>query len=67
MNNKTITLIIISLPNIANISMTNNKRISISKMGGSESRICRRDLWGTEKKIIFRQPLKTKEKKLSRE
>ena len=50
MNNKTITLIIISLPNIANISMTNNKRNSISKMGGSESRICRRDLWGTEKK-----------------
>ena len=50
MNNKTITLIIISLPNIANISMMNNKRNSISKMGGSESRICRRDLWGTEKK-----------------
>ena len=67
MNNKTITLIIISLPSIANISMTNNKRNSISKMGGSESRICRRDLWGTEKIIIFRQPLKTKDKKLSRE
>ena len=66
MNNKTITLIIISLPNIANISMTSNKRISISKMGGSESRICWRDLWGTEKKIIFRQPLTTKDKKLSR-
>ena len=67
MNNKTITLTIISLPNIANISMTNNKRNSISKMGGSESSICRRHLWGTEKKIIFRQPLTTKDKKLSRE
>ena len=67
MNNKTITLIIISLPSIANMSMTNNKRNSISKMGGSESRICRRDLWGTEKIIIFRQPLKTKDKKPSRE
>ena len=59
--------LIISLPSIANISMTNNKRNSISKMGGSESRICRRDLWGTEKIIIFRQPLKTKDKKLNRE
>ena len=50
MNYERITLIIISLPNIANISMMNNKRNSISKIGGSESRICRRDLWGAEKK-----------------